>query len=60
LPRDPDPWKAYFASADEPFARYGHAPRIPEGEDQRPFVIRGPADAIRDLFKEDVREAELK
>ena len=60
LPRDPDPWKQYLKSTQKPFARYGRPPPLPKGEDQRPFVVRGPADAVKDLFKEDVREGELK
>ena len=60
LPREPEPWEAFLASSDAPFARHGHAPALPKGESQRPHFTKGIGDFFADFFKRDVREAELK
>ncbi|HUU90665.1 MAG TPA: HEAT repeat domain-containing protein, partial [Phycisphaerae bacterium] len=36
LARTPEVWTEYFASAEQPFARYGKAPKLPKGENRRP------------------------
>ena len=60
LPRQTTPWAEFLASGDDPFTGYGKPPPLPRGENQRPQFTRGPRELIRDMFKPDVREGELK
>ena len=60
LVRQPAPWDEFLASSADPFAAYGHPPRILEEPSQRPQLIRGPMDLFRDLFTKDPNEAELE
>jgi len=60
LPRTPEAWTEYFASAEQPFARYGKAPKLPKGENLRPHLRTGLGEFFRSLFKKDPLEAELE
>lgn len=60
LPRAVAPWREFLASSAKPFRRYGHAPALPQGKSQRPHMTQGVGDFVKDLFKEDSGEAELK
>jgi len=60
LPREPEPWNRFLASAEDPFAAYGEAPKMPEGESQRPHFRRGITDFVQSLFEKDPLEAELE
>ena len=60
LPREPEPWHQFLASAEAPFADYGDAPKMPEGESQRPHFRRGLPDFVRSLFEKDPLEEELE
>ena len=60
LPRTPEVWTEYFASAEQPFARYGKAPKLPKGENLRPHLRTGLGEFFRSLFKKDPLEAELE
>ena len=59
MPRKAEAWQGFLAAAEDPFALYGKAPPMPKGENQRPQFTRGPAEFLRDLFKQDPQEAEL-
>jgi len=59
MPRKADAWQGFLAATEDPFALYGKMPPMPKGENQRPQFTRGPAEFIRDLFKQDPQEAEL-
>jgi len=60
LPRQREPWTAFLASAEDPFARYGRAPKLPGGESQRPHFRQGVTDFVQSLFEKDPLEAELE
>jgi len=59
MPRKADAWNDFLASSQDPFEQYAKPPPMPKGENQRPQFTRGPAEFIRDLFTQDVNEAEL-
>ncbi|MBL7139775.1 MAG: HEAT repeat domain-containing protein [Planctomycetes bacterium] len=60
LPREAAPWTDFLASAADPFADYGHAPRLPRGVSQRPRFTSGIGDFFHGLFAKDPLEAELE
>lgn len=60
LPREPAPWEAFFASAEDPFARHGRPPRAPKGKNQRPVMTKTVGQFFKNLFAEDVQKAELE
>jgi HEAT repeat protein len=60
LPRAVAPWREFLASSEKPFKRYGHPPPLPQGRSQRPHMTQGVGDFVKDLFKQDPSEAELK
>jgi len=60
LPRESAPWNAFLASAEDPFADYGHPPSMPKGESQRPHFTRGIGEFVKGLFEKDPMEAELE
>lgn len=60
LPRAAGPWREFLASSKKPFRHYGHPPALPKGKSQRPHMTQGVGDFVKDLFKEDSSEAELK
>jgi len=60
LPRASEPWTQFLASAEDPFADYGHPPKMPKGENQRPHFTRGVTDFVRSLFEKDPLEEELE
>jgi len=60
LPRQAAPWTEFLATSADPFARYGHPPRLPKGVSQRPQFTSGIGDFFRGLFEKDPLEAELE
>jgi hypothetical protein len=60
LPREALPWGEFMTSADDPFMYYGKPPPLPRGPNQRPHFTKGPREFIWNLFKKDVRDAELR
>jgi len=60
LPRESEPWNQFLASAEDPFADYGHPPKMPKGKSQRPHFTWGVTDFVRSLFEKDTMEAELE
>lgn len=60
LPRQRQPWADFLVSTAEPFALYGKPPPLPKGVSQRPQFKKGARDFFKDMFRKDVREAELE